>query len=192
MSTQPLITQGFHHVTLVSTDAPRTLAFYRDLLGLELLWRRVYEEPEIREIVGVPAATSFDIAMLRVPGSEVEIELLEYRGCPRTSGATEPCNFGSGHFCLFVREIDGGAGLRAWTARAAEHIASGLRGEPGRRFAFRTADAWRGLLESAGFSVRSRSADEGTPFANVLLVGYREARNSRTRERSASATSSKA
>jgi len=33
----PLVTPGFHHVTLVSRNAPRTLAFYRDLLGLEFL-----------------------------------------------------------------------------------------------------------------------------------------------------------
>jgi catechol 2,3-dioxygenase-like lactoylglutathione lyase family enzyme len=105
---------GARHAGITVSDLDRSLAFYCDLLGLELLWRRVYEEPEIREIVGVPDATSFDIAMLRVPGSEVEIELLEYRGCPRTSGATEPCNFGSGHFCLFVREIEAlHAGLRA-------------------------------------------------------------------------------
>jgi lactoylglutathione lyase len=97
---------GVRHAGITVSDLDRSLAFYRDLLGLELLWRRVYEEPEIRAIVGVPEATSFDIAMLRVPGSDVEVELLEYRGCPRRSGATEPCNFGSGHFCLFVRGIE--------------------------------------------------------------------------------------
>jgi len=30
-------TEGFHHVTMVSGDASRTTAFYRDLLGLELV-----------------------------------------------------------------------------------------------------------------------------------------------------------
>lgn len=97
---------GARHAGITVSDLDRSLVFYRDLLGLELIWRRVYEEPEIREIVGVPDATSFDIAMLRVPGSDVQVELLEYRGCERRSGATEPCNHGSGHFCLFVRKID--------------------------------------------------------------------------------------
>ena len=32
-----LRTPGFHHVTLVSGNAPRTIRFYRDLLGFELL-----------------------------------------------------------------------------------------------------------------------------------------------------------
>ena len=34
-------TEGFHHVTMVSRDAQRTLAFYRDLLGLRLVKKTV-------------------------------------------------------------------------------------------------------------------------------------------------------
>ncbi|HEX5043347.1 MAG TPA: class I SAM-dependent methyltransferase [Candidatus Polarisedimenticolaceae bacterium] len=74
---------------------------------------------------------------------------------------------------LLIREIDGTAGARGWLARTAEHGMSALRGEPGRRFAFRSTRDWRRLLTGAGFSVAERSMDEGTPFANVLLVGRR-------------------
>jgi glyoxalase family protein len=38
--TTPRITDGFHHITLVASDAGRTLAFWRDLLGLELVGQR--------------------------------------------------------------------------------------------------------------------------------------------------------
>ena len=93
---------------------------------------------------------------------------------------------------LFVREIDRDAGVRGALARFAERFNATLRGEPRYRFAFRSAQEWRALLEPAGFSVRSKRADEGTPFANVLLVAYRAARNSRTRDRSPRATSSNA
>jgi len=41
---QPLITEGFHHVTLVATDTARSAGFYRDLLGLGLLERA--EDPD--------------------------------------------------------------------------------------------------------------------------------------------------
>jgi glyoxalase family protein len=34
-----LLTRGFHHCTMVSADAQRTLGFYRDLLGLNLVRR---------------------------------------------------------------------------------------------------------------------------------------------------------
>ena len=81
---------GARHAGITVSDLDRSLEFYCGLLGLELLWRRLYEEREIAEIVGVPEATAFDIAMLRVPGSDVEVELLEYQGCERRSGSARP------------------------------------------------------------------------------------------------------
>jgi lactoylglutathione lyase len=98
---------GARHAGITVSDLDRSLEFYCGTLGMELLWRRLYEEPEIAEIVGVPEATGFDIAMLRVPGSELEVELLEYRGCERHSGSARPCDHGTGHFALFVQDIDG-------------------------------------------------------------------------------------
>jgi len=97
---------GARHAGITVSEMDRSLAFYRDLLGLELLWRRVFEEPEIREIVGVPEASAIEVAMLRVPGSDLDVELLEYRGCEQVSGATAPSRHGTGHFCLFVESID--------------------------------------------------------------------------------------
>lgn len=41
-----LKTQGFHHITMVSRDAGRTLAFYRDTLGIGLVKRTVnFDDP---------------------------------------------------------------------------------------------------------------------------------------------------
>lgn len=41
------ITQGFHHITMVSADARRTLRFYRDVLGLGLVKKTVnFDDPE--------------------------------------------------------------------------------------------------------------------------------------------------
>ena len=41
-----LRTRGFHHATMVSTDAPRTLAFYGVLLGLGLVKKTVnFDDP---------------------------------------------------------------------------------------------------------------------------------------------------
>lgn len=41
-----LRTQGIHHITLVSSDAQRTLRFYRDVLGLRLVKRTVnFDDP---------------------------------------------------------------------------------------------------------------------------------------------------
>ena len=97
---------GPRHAGVTVSDLDRSLAFYEGLLGLELLWRRLYEEPEIMRIVGVPEASGVEIAMLRVPGSAFEVELLEYRGCERASGSAPPWDFGTGHVALFVTGID--------------------------------------------------------------------------------------
>jgi glyoxalase family protein len=40
------LTKGFHHITMVSTDARRTVRFYRDVLGVGLVKRTVnYDDP---------------------------------------------------------------------------------------------------------------------------------------------------
>lgn len=97
---------GARHAGITVSDLDRSLDFYCGTLGLELLWRRLYEEPEIARIVGVPETSGIEIAMLRVPGGELDVELLEYRGCERHSGSARPCDFGTGHFCVFVSGID--------------------------------------------------------------------------------------
>ena len=97
---------GPRHGGITVSDLDRSLEFYSGLLGLELLWRRLYEEPEITRIVGVPEATGLEIAMLRVPGSDVDVELIQYHGCESVSGSSPPSHHGTGHFCVFVTGID--------------------------------------------------------------------------------------
>lgn len=97
---------GPRHGGITVSDLDRSLEFYVGIVGLELLWRRLYEEPEIIEIVGVPEASGLEIAMLRIPGSEVDVELIEYKGCERHSGSSRPCDYGTGHFCVYVTGID--------------------------------------------------------------------------------------
>ena len=97
---------GPRHAGITVSDLDRSLAFYEGLLGLELLWRRLYEEADVKRIVGVPEATGLEIAMLRVPGSEFDVELLEYRGIDPASGASPPSHSGTGHLCLFVTGIE--------------------------------------------------------------------------------------
>ncbi|MGI8430662.1 MAG: VOC family protein [Solirubrobacteraceae bacterium] len=98
---------GPRHGGITVSDLDRSLEFYVGIVGLELLWRRLYEEPEIIRIVGVPEATGLEIAMLRIPGSEAAVELIEYRGRERHSGSTRHCDYGTGHVCVFVTGIDG-------------------------------------------------------------------------------------
>jgi lactoylglutathione lyase len=95
---------GAHHTAYQVADLDRSLAFYRDLLGFELVWQRVNREEYVRRIVGQPDATLHQ-AMLRVPGSDHMLELIDYRGVDRAPVDTNPVNPGTAHICLLVREF---------------------------------------------------------------------------------------
>jgi catechol 2,3-dioxygenase-like lactoylglutathione lyase family enzyme len=98
--------EGVRHGGITVSDLDRSLEFYCGLLGFELLWRRLYEEPQITRIVGIPEATGIEIAMVRVPGGDIDVELLEYQGVERRVVATDPSQPGTGHFCVFVTSIE--------------------------------------------------------------------------------------
>ena len=58
----------------------------------------------VREIVGQPDATLHQ-AMLRFPGSDHMLELIDYRGVDRTPVDTNPVNPGTAHICVLVRDL---------------------------------------------------------------------------------------
>ena len=118
--------EGARHGGITVSDLDRSLEFYVGLVGLELVWRREYVKDEIRKIVGIPDATSVDIAMLDIPGGGAQIELLEYKGCERKSGATPPSDYGTGSL-LRLRHQHRGLPRRARCARGAVPL-----GRPGR------------------------------------------------------------
>ena len=93
------------HFALTVGDLERSLRFYRDLLGLEVKVRRVWNEEYVREMVGFPDA-SMDIALLALPGSEdQQLELIEYQQ-PRARPTRNQINsVGSAHLCFMVDDI---------------------------------------------------------------------------------------
>ncbi len=93
------------HFALTVGDLERSLRFYRDLLGLEVKVRRVWNEEYVREMVGFPDA-SMDIALLALPGSEdQQLELIEYQQ-PRARPTRNQINAaGSAHLCFMVDDI---------------------------------------------------------------------------------------
>jgi len=95
---------GFHHSAFQVADLERSVGFYRDLLGFEVMWERVNTEPYVRQIVGYPEAELHQ-ALLRVPGSDHYLELIDYRGVERTPVDTSPPNPGTAHICLLVDDI---------------------------------------------------------------------------------------
>lgn len=101
---------GILHTGLTVSDLDRSIAFYRDLLGLELIARWDSRQPYLRAIVAYPDA-ELRIALLRLPGSgdgapSHHIELLEYRQPRGRRGDANTYNPGNGHVAFMVADID--------------------------------------------------------------------------------------
>jgi diaminopimelate decarboxylase len=87
---------GLDHVSVACADVDRSLAFYRDLLGLSLRGRGTGSAGSVGEITGLGDA-QVEWADLALPDGRV-LELLRLPGGPPVAG--------SGHFALGVAEAD--------------------------------------------------------------------------------------
>ena len=95
---------GAHHTGFSVSSLDRSLAFYVDLLGCEVLWRREITPRWFQEIVGVPDCL-VKRAQLRIPGSGHVLELLEYATPRGTAVDSAPNNPGVPHLCLLVDDL---------------------------------------------------------------------------------------
>ncbi len=97
---------GCWHTGFTVEDLDRSLAFYRDLLGLELLWRRVSDAEYIGRIVGYPGVEMHQ-ALLAIPGTSHTFELNDYRNVDRTP-VENPANAnpGTAHLSLLVDDLE--------------------------------------------------------------------------------------
>ncbi len=93
-----------HHVSFTVADMDRSLRFYCDLLGLEVLADWVSETDYLKTITGFPDAR-MRLAFLRLPGTEVRLELIQYLA-PSAPGPAAPTNSpGAAHLCFDVPDI---------------------------------------------------------------------------------------
>lgn len=90
-------------MTVSSLDA--SLPFYRDVLGLRVETRRRITERYVFTCTGVDA-TAVNIVFLSVPGSDAQLELLEYEGVQGRPAASQPSDPANAHFCLLVDDLE--------------------------------------------------------------------------------------
>jgi lactoylglutathione lyase len=95
---------GWFHVGITVGDMAAAIAFYRDGLGFEVDWETVSAGDEVRELIALDFESIRNVFM-KIPGGG-RVELLEYRGIERGSGAARTCDPGSGHLALFVDDIE--------------------------------------------------------------------------------------
>lgn len=96
---------GFFHGGITVRDMDRSLAFYRDALGLTVEFDRILDADYLRAVLAL-SFTTIRAVYLRIPNAAGSfVELLEYRGVERRSAAAEPSDYGGGHICFYVDDV---------------------------------------------------------------------------------------
>ncbi len=94
-----------HHTSFTVSDMERSLAFYRDLLGMEVIGDQGGRGGYLAEVVGFPDVDMRVVFVQPTPDSVHLLELIEYRSPKGTPADVRTCNPGSGHLCLVVDDI---------------------------------------------------------------------------------------
>lgn len=80
-----------HHVAISVTDLDRSVAFYRDTLGLRLTVQTTVGDPEHDLYLRLPRGTSADVAILQSGSTTVgEVELIQWSFQSSPPPATPP------------------------------------------------------------------------------------------------------
>jgi len=102
-----MVVTGCEHIGIQVRDVDRSARFYADALGFVLVSRVSRSEPYVQRVVGCFPDVTLEIAMLAIPGTEVLLEILEYRGVEGTPVDPATVNPGTAHFCLYVDDLVG-------------------------------------------------------------------------------------
>ena len=100
---------GVWHFSFTVSDIDQSIAFYRDILGLELVHTQEQSNPYTRKLVGYPDA-HLRVAMFKTPASTCSpsnhvLELVEYVAPDGIKLDTGTCNVGSAHMAFVVDDI---------------------------------------------------------------------------------------
>ena len=93
------------HVGIHVRDLERSLEFYRDRLGLEVVAQWLIQEPYVREVVGYPEA-DLNMAVLRLPQTNAYMEVIEYRNVEGEPVDTLHGNPGTCHLAFYTDDLE--------------------------------------------------------------------------------------
>jgi catechol 2,3-dioxygenase-like lactoylglutathione lyase family enzyme len=99
--------RGVHHTAVSTPNLERALAFYRDLLGFEVLWEFAWPAgTEVADRITGLEGSSAKAAMLRA--GNIMLELFQYETpVPKPGHPVRPvCDHGITHVCLDVTDLD--------------------------------------------------------------------------------------
>lgn len=96
-----------HHHSFTVSDMDRSIRFYRDLLGLELIQDAVRANLEAYDKLVGFKHVDLRIAMLREKEGDFILELIQYRNPPAQGRALQNYYVGASHICFLVDDIEG-------------------------------------------------------------------------------------
>lgn len=96
---------GFFHGGIAVSDMDRSLAFYRDALGLEVFFDVTLDAVDyVQAVMGIEM-TDARLVYLSIPGAEgTYVELIEYRGTDARPVVPRAWDPGTGHLCFHVSD----------------------------------------------------------------------------------------
>ena len=97
---------GCEHIGIQVCNVERSVRFYTEHLGFKRVLRASRSEPYVQKVVGYFPDVTLEIAELEIPGTEVRLEIVEYRGVAGTPVDPATANPGTMHFSLFVKDLD--------------------------------------------------------------------------------------
>ena len=95
---------GFFHAGITVRDMDVSLRFYHDGLGLPMQFDRLINADYLHTVLALDF-TAIRAVYLDIPGGGV-VELLEYQGIERLPARSRPSDYGAGHLCLYVDDVD--------------------------------------------------------------------------------------
>jgi uncharacterized protein (DUF2062 family)/trans-aconitate methyltransferase len=143
-----------------------------ELIGVELNRRLV--RAARRALEGAATVLRGDLTRCEVPAcaTAVLLDVLHYLPAAAQEELLDRVVAALGpRGVLILREADGDGGLHFTAVRATERLRALGRLHLRQRFHYRGRAAWEALLAARGLAVETLPVREGTPFANVLLVG---------------------
>ena len=98
---------GLQHTSFTVSDMARSLAFYRDVLGLEVVFNSVeagatFKGPELDNLTGCPGS-ELHIVFLKIYGDM--LELIQYTPKGKALEGNKASDTGSAHVCLKTENI---------------------------------------------------------------------------------------
>ncbi len=98
---------SMHHVSFTVSNMQRSLAFYRDILGLKVLWdsraaEAQFKGPAIDQITGCAGA---ELHIVFLAAGAGRIELIEYTPAGKPLADNKASDIGSAHVCFKTDNI---------------------------------------------------------------------------------------